>query len=783
MDEIVEKGLTSQQVLERVEKGQVNISHDNISKTKKQIVLEHTMTYFNILNVFLAAIILSTGRWTNLTFMGVIIMNSLIGIYQEFKVKKIIDQLTVVTVKKIKVLRDSQEKMIPIEELVLDDIVFLESGNQIGTDCIALSSQGMEVNESMLTGESKPVKKKIGDELLSGSFVVAGSAYARVIRVGNDNYSTQLVHKAKHKNKASSEMKDAIEKVIKILSFVIVPVGIVLFMSQLSASPHDHATAIVKTVAGVIGMIPEGLVLLTSLSFILGVGKLAKRKALIQEMEAIEALARVDVLCLDKTGTITTGELEVEKVDLLNNYSLELVNQVMGLMAYGFDDVNATQKALRAYFEKIDDVCITEMIPFSSERKMRALALAQGNKYVLGAPEYLMDENDPLIKRVNDYSRQGLRVLLLGETNLLDEEKSCIGDVKIMALIIIHDCIRMEAKDTLQFFENAAVNICILSGDNPMTVSRVAQLAGLKGGEMYIDASTLPEDDEELEKVVSHYRVYGRVKPEQKQQIIKAFQAKGHVVGMVGDGVNDVLALKDADCGIAMAAGSDAAKQAAHIVLLDSNFASMQAIVMEGRAIIADIERVSSLYLTKTIYSTALCLIFAMLQMSYPFTPLQLSLISGLAIGVPSFLITLERSSTLSSQGFLRHVISTAVPCALTMIIYMLFIAFLGQWLHFDMKTYSTYYFLVAGFISFLVVFIVCMPLNRLRVVVASLMTVLFYLILIIMPDFFGIHSIISWRFVWILPICMSSIFVIGVFKHFIHRLYQIHEYRLSHRL
>ncbi|WP_028042280.1 HAD-IC family P-type ATPase [Candidatus Stoquefichus massiliensis] len=780
MDEKVKKGLTSKEVLERVEKGQVNISHDNISKTKKQIVLEHTVTYFNILNVFLAAIILSTGRWTNLTFMGVIIMNSLIGIYQELKVKKIIDQLTVVTVKKIMVIRDYQEIMIPIEKLVLDDIVFLESGNQIGTDCVTISSQGMEVNESMLTGESKPVKKKVGDELLSGSFVVAGSAYGRVIRVGNDNYSTQLVHKAKHKNKASSEMKDAIEKVIKILSFVIIPVGLVLFMSQLSASPHDHATAIVKTVAGVIGMIPEGLVLLTSLSFILGVGKLAKRKALIQEMEAIEALARVDVLCLDKTGTITTGELEVEKVDFIHDYSSEVVHQVMGLMAYGFDDINATQKALRAYFKKFDDISIIGRIPFSSQRKMRALALKNGQKYVLGAPEYLVDENDPLLQRVNDYSRQGLRVLLLGETDFLDDEKNDIGDVKTMALIVIHDCIRLEAKDTLQFFEKAAVNICILSGDNPMTVSRVAQLAGLQGGEKYIDASTLPEDDEELQKVVSHYRVYGRVKPEQKQQIIKAFQTQGHVVGMVGDGVNDVLALKDADCGIAMAAGSDAAKQAAHIVLLDSNFASMQAIVREGRAIIADIERVSSLYLTKTIYSTVLCLVFAALQMSYPFTPLQLSLISGLAIGVPSFLITLERSSTLSAQGFLRHVISTAVPCAVTMIIYMLFVAVLGQWLHFDMKTYSTYYFLVAGFISFLVVFIVCMPLNRLRVIVATLMTVLFYLILLIMPEFFGIYSIINWRFIWILPICISSIFVIGALKRLIHKLYQIHERRLS---
>lgn len=776
MNEKMKIGLTAQEVEERVSAGKVNISQDNISKTKKQIILEHTLTYFNFLNLFLACIILSTGRWTNLTFMGVIFVNAFVGIYQEFKVKKIIDQLTVVTVKRVKVIRNQQEVDIPTEELVLDDVVYLESGNQIGSDCVVLESYGMEVNESMLTGESKPVKKHVGDELMSGSFVVAGSAYGQVIRVGSDNYSTQLVHKAKHKNKASSEMKDAIEKVIKILSFVIVPVGIVLFLSQLTANPHDHATAIVKTVGGVIGMIPEGLVLLTSLSFILGVGKLARKKALIQEMEAIEALARVNVLCLDKTGTITTGDLEVEQVQVLGKRSLDDIEKIMGAMAYRFDDVNATQQALRDYFRDPEGFYASMMIPFSSQRKMRAIAFEKEGQFVLGAPEYLLSEDDPILETVNAYSNEGLRVILLGETQFIDSETDQIGDIEPLALIIIHDCIREQAKDTLSFFEDSGVEIRILSGDNPITVSRVAQLAGLKYGERYIDASTLPDDEEKLQKIVKHYRVFGRVKPEQKQQIIKAFQANGLVVGMVGDGVNDVLALKDADCGIAMAAGSDAAKQAAHIVLLDSNFASMKDIVNEGRAIIADIERVSSLYLTKTIYSTVLCLIFAALRMSYPFTPLQLSLISGLAIGIPSFLLTLDQSSTLSSQGFLKHVISTAVPCALTMICYILAITLLGQILHFDARMYSTYYFLVAGFISFLVVFIVCMPLNRLRFIVACTITVVFYLVLLIMPDFFGIYSLLNFNMIWVLPLCFSSIFVLSFFKNLIHYFYKYHH-------
>ena len=776
MEDIKLMGLTNQQVNERITQGFVNVSHDNISKTKKQIILEHTLTYFNCLNVFLAGIIISTGRWTNLTFMVVIFINAFIGIYQELKVKKIIDQLTVVTVKKVKVIRDQQEMMIPTEQLVIDDIIFLETGNQIGSDCIVLKSQGIEVNEAMLTGESEPVKKKVDDELLSGSFVVAGSAYAKVIRVGNDNYSTQLVHKAKNKNNASSEMKDSIEKVIKILSIVIIPVGIVLFFSQRSAYPGDLATAIVKTVAGVVGMIPEGLVLLTSLSFIIGVGKLARKKALIQEMEAIEALARVDVLCLDKTGTITTGELKVEKVLPCYSYNMQDIEFVMGVMAHECDDVNATQLALQNHFECPEHPRIDNYIPFSSQRKMRALTIVGKGHYVLGAPEFLLPVHHPVLKEIETYTQKGYRVLLLGQTDHIDALHSHVGQIEAMALIVIYDCIRPEAKETLRFFENAHVDIRILSGDNPITVARVAQLAGLKDGHLYIDASTLPEDDFELEKIVSHYHVFGRVQPEQKQRIMKALQAKGHVVGMVGDGVNDVLALKDADCGIAMAAGSDAAKQAAHIVLLDSSFASMVEIVKEGRAIIADIERVSSLYLTKTIYSTVLCLIFAALRMSYPFTPLQLSLISGLAIGLPSFLLTLERSSSLSSQGFLKHVISTAVPCALTMITYMLLITFIGHQLHFDEVMLSTFYYLVAGFISFLVVFVVCLPLSRLRVTVTSIIAIVFYLILMVMHDFFEIYSLFSMSMIFIIPICLSTPFILWIYKQGIIRIYQFLE-------
>lgn len=767
-----QKGLTYKEVEDRKKLGQVNISDDNISRTKKQIIMDHTLTYFNFINIFLAIIIISTGRWTNLTFMVVIVINAVIGIVQEFKVKKIIDQLSVVTAKRVKVIRENKLQDIAVEEVVLDDLIYFESGDQVVSDCRMENSLNLEVNESLLTGESDSIVKQNGDELFAGSFIIAGSGYARVIRVGKDNYSTKLVHKAKHKNNASSQMKQTIEKIIKVLSVVIIPVGIVLFYSQKAAFPNDMATAIVKTVAGIVGMIPEGLVLLTSLSFILGVGKLARKKALIQEMEAIEALARVNVLCLDKTGTITTGELEVEKVHSIKGDNSD-INSILGAFAYRVHDSNATQVALKKYFENPAGFIVNEELPFSSQRKMRVLSFQDEGIYVLGAPEFILDKHDHLLKNVHSYSKEGYRVLLLGKTTKLDKQNSKIGGVDPLAFVIMKDCIREDAKETLAFFEKNDVDICILSGDNPMTVSKVAKMAGLKDADRYIDASLLLESDD-LSKVVEYYKIFGRVRPEQKHQIIQLLQKQGKVVGMVGDGVNDVLALKDADCGIAMANGSDAAKQAAHIVLLDSTFSSMKDIVHEGRAIIGDIERVSSLYLTKTIYSTALCLIFALLQKSYPFTPLQLSLISGLAIGVPSFLLTLDRSSSLSSQGFLKHVIATALPCALTMIIYMVGISYLSEWLHFNTTMHSTYSFLVAGFISFLVVFVVCLPFNLRRMIVSSVITGLFYMILLILPTFFMIYPLWHPYIIGVIPLCLSSILVLGLLTRLIHYLYKI---------
>lgn len=778
-------GLTAAQVEQRQEQGLINETNNSVSKTKKQIILTHTLTYFNFLNLFLGVIVICSGQIKNLTFLGVIIINSIIGIIQELKVKKLVDGLSVITASKVKVIRDGMRKEIPIDQLVMDDVMAVESGNQIGADSTVLSGEGIEVNESMITGESRPVKKMAGDTLWSGSYLVAGSGVAKVIHVGKDNYATELANKAKDKKRATSEMQDSIKRIIKVIGFVIIPVGILLFLSQRSVEGTTLSDAMVNTVAGVIGMIPEGLVLLTSISFILGVGRLARKRALVQEMEAIEALARVNVLCTDKTGTITTGELKVKDIVPLGakfleqladdtyeesleddkaekEAQIEQIKTIMNEIAFAFNDVNSTQTALMNYFTKTQAWEIVDLIPFSSSRKYRAISFLNHGAYVLGAPEFILKDTayTDVLKLVEPYSHQGLRVLLLASAEEISSASDTVTGIKPVGLILISDIIRTEARATFDYFASQGVDVKVISGDNPATVSYIAVEAGLKDGEKYIDATQLPDDDAELRNVICDYAVFGRVTPEQKQRIIKAYQANDKVVGMVGDGVNDVLALKDADCGIAMAAGSDAAKQVAHIVLLDSDFACMQDIVREGRMIISNIERVSALYLTKTIYSVLLSVIFILLGRSYPFIPIHLSLISATAIGLPSFLLTLEQTETVTQNGFLKHVLRISLPGALTMVGTMLLNQLLAMVFGFDSEILSTYNLLTAGAISMVVLVYVCSPLNKKRKLLCIICVALFVLALLIAPGLFSITSLFMWRLIFVIPIIWLIIIV-----------------------
>lgn len=723
------------------------------SKSKLQIILSHTCTYFNFLNIVLALLVIISGQYKHMLFMGIVIFNSLIGIVQELKVKQLIDKLSVITATTARLVTDDGIREIPLEEICVGNVLRVAIGEQIVADGTVLSSDGLEVNESLLTGESVPVHKKAGDFLFSGSHIVAGSGTCRVVHTGEENYATQLVKKAKTKKRASSEMQNAIKKIIRIVSYAIIPTGALLFYMQYFRAGATLSNSLVGTTAGVLGMIPEGLVLLTSISFILGVGRLAKKQALVQEMEAIEALARVNVLCLDKTGTITTGELAVDRVVPLPNNgeiaSPPALNKLLGQIVFAFDDDNATSLALKQYLGKNAQTSftkenITDSVPFSSQRKFMGITQKGGGSYVLGAPDFLTTQKD-VQKQANDAGKQGLRVLLLASCRELKSSPDKLSDVEPLALIMLNDRIKENAPEIFRFFARQGVDVKIVSGDNPVTVSSVGVRAGIPQAEHYIDASALEgKTSGELTDIVAGNAVFGRVSPPMKQEIIKAFQKNGSVVGMVGDGINDVLALKDADCGIAMADGADAARQAAHIVLLDSDFASLPDIVKEGRTIIANIERVSALYLTKTIYSVLLCILFIILGKAYPYIPIQLTLIGATAIGIPSFLLALEKHENAASSGFLRHVLKISLPGAIILTGLLVSVSFLAVPLKLSRLAVSTINLLIGGIVSLGIVVIVCRPLNRRRLVMCIGLTILFFGALLLMPGIFDIYPLLQ---------------------------------------
>ena len=755
-------GLTAEEVQYRVQQGEVNVTVPKGQKSVGRIVASHTLTYFNLLNIALAVLVLITGQIKNVLFLGTCISNTLIGIIQELKVKSLIDKLSVITTTKVNALRDGESTEIPVNEIVRDDMILVASGDQIVTDGSVYNCKGLEVNESMLTGESKPVRKKDGDKILSGSFITAGTACMQVEKIGDECYASELVSKASHKKRASSEMQRSIGRIIKVVSVVIIPVGLLLFRSQLQAAGGDFDTAVIRTVSGVIGMIPEGLVLLTSVSFIIGIGRLARKQALVQEMAAIESLARTNIICTDKTGTITTGDLKVEQIIALDTTPDSEIDEIISHMNGAFSDTNATQKAVDEHFGMRTDWTVRETIPFSSARKYKAASFESHGDYVIGAPEYLAPGNTIVLNLVADFSRKGYRVLLLGRSSGISAENDSVGVVSPVAAVVISDIIKEDARKTFKYFAKEGVEVKVLSGDNPVTVSTVAVKAGVKGGDKYVDATTLPTDPILLAQEIAKYNVFGRVKPEQKQAFVKAWQANGKTVAMVGDGVNDVLA---------MASGSEAAKQAAHIVLLDSDFASMKDIVREGRMIIANIERVSSLYLTKTLYSAMLSVIFILLSLSYPFTTLQMGLINMCCIGLPSFLLTLEQPEKVTSDGFMPHVLKTSLPASLTMVAAMLIVQILHALFGWPSDIFSTFSMMLAGLVAMLVVADVCWPLVPYRKTVLIVCISLFAACVLLLPRFYDMHSIFMWWSLLLIPLMILIMMMIYWFSRLTNKL------------
>ena len=720
-------GLTQQQVEEQIRAGRVNENENPNTRTVKQIILENTLTFFNFINVVLLVLVLVAGSYKNAMFVTVIVINTVIGVIQELRAKKILDSLAILTASKARVIRDSQQMSIPTDELVLGDLIFLKAGDQIPADAVVLKGT-LEVNESLLTGESDTLVKKEEAQLFSGSVVTSGQAYCQVVHVGKDNYAAKITREAKEFKRHNSELRNALNKILKVISIIIVPLGIALFVKQYFLVHDTFRDSVVSTVAGMLGMIPEGLILLTSVALTLGSIRLAQRKTLVQELYCIETLARVDVLCLDKTGTITEGTMCVERVDDLGALEDGLsTEKAMGNLMAVLQDDNATFDAMKKHFKADKSFQLNHAIPFSSDRKYSGAVFEEQGTFLVGAVQFLFPQGQEELKeRCSRAASEGLRVLVLAHSAAMSQENELPQDLVPCALILITDVIRQEAPDTLAYFENQGVDLKVISGDDPVTVAAIARRAGLKHADQYVDATTL-ETMEQIEKAVAMYSVFGRVTPQQKRMMVQALKKQGHTVAMTGDGVNDVLALKESDCSVAMASGSDAAKNIANVVLLESNFAVMPQIVNEGRRVVNNIRMAASMFLIKTIFSVSLSILTVFFGVAYPFEPIQMSLISACAVGIPTFLLNQESNYEKIDNTFLRHVFMNAFPTAITITFCVFTIMQVCQHVYDSTTMLSMACVLVTGWSYMTALKKVYSPMNLYRSIVIGGMQVLFF--------------------------------------------------------
>lgn len=710
-------GLNSDQVNEYFENGWSNEPVEPPSKTVPEIIKSNLFTYFNLVFAVLAALLILAGSFRNLTFLPVILANLFIGIIQEIRAKNTLDKLSVLNAPKALVVREGRQFSIPAEELVLDDIVIFKAGNQICADAIVVDGE-VSVNESLLTGESDEISKKPGDELMSGSFIVSGECYARLDKVGEDSYISKLTLEAKAMNsEEQSEMIRVLDKLVGVVGILIIPIGLLLFGQQFFFSGASFSKSITSMVAAVIGMIPEGLYLLASIALVVSVMRLASKKVLVHDMKCIETLARVNVLCVDKTGTITENTMEVNgeiPMDGYDSQSMAPLKQIISDFASAMSSDNITMKAMKDYFNKPSGRKAVSVSPFSSQFKYSGAAFEDGS-YVLGAPEFVLREDyDNYREQIEQYSSEGYRVLVFGIYDGVIDGKALTGKVTPLGLVFLSNPIRKEAPETFKYFENQGVEIKVISGDNPVTVSQVALQAGIANADNYIDASTLTTD-EAIEDAVLRYTVFGRVTPDQKRKFVRALKKAGRTVAMTGDGVNDVLALKDADCSVAMASGSDAAAQASQLVLLDSNFACMPSVVMEGRRVVNNIERSASLFLVKNIFSFLLSLFSVCFMINYPLEPSQISLISMFTIGVPAFFLALQPNKNIIQGHFLSNVLIKALPAGITDFLVVGALVVFGQVFEVGETDISTACTMLLAIVGFVILYNISKPMNALR--------------------------------------------------------------------
>ncbi len=718
-------GLTAAEVAQRVAAGQTNRVPEAPSRTTWGIIRANVLTPINLIVGVLCALVLVARSPKDALFGGLIVINSVVGIVQELRAKRSLDALRVVSAPRARVWRDGALVDLAVDELVLDDVVELRAGNQVVADGEVLSSDNLEIDESLLTGEADPIDKQTGDPVMSGSAVVAGTGTVRLTRVGADNYAVQLAEEARKFTLVNSALRNDVNRIVKLVGWAIIPVGLLLASSQFLRLHQGWQEAVVKTVGGLIGMVPEGLVLMTSVAFAVGVIRLAKQRCLVQELPAIEVLARVDVLCADKTGTITEGALAMAGAQPVGSTQQSTVDDVLAAMATLDPDPNATLQAVRTRYGTGSDWRLESRVPFSSARKWSAMTFADHGSWVVGAPENVLGDayQGALRDEVVRHAESGQRVLVLASTVAPPSEEAGLSGVEPAAVVLFEDIVRPDAPETLRYFAEQGVTLKVISGDNPVTVAAVARRAGLAAWESHADARQLPPDGPEFERDVLDTAVFGRVTPQQKRAMVHALQAAGHTVAMTGDGVNDVLALKDADCGIAMASGSEASRGVAQLVLMDSNFSALPPVVAEGRRVINNIERVASLFLAKTTYSLILSLLAGVFAFTYPLRPIHLTLLSWFTIGIPAFFLALEPNAERVEHGFLQRVLHRAVPTGVVIAGMSLAVFQLSQLdTSIDSAHASSVAVLTAGAVGILYLTRVARPWNRLRISLVAAM-------------------------------------------------------------
>ena len=736
------RGLTDEEVKQRIEEGKLNKSDTNNLKSNFEIVRDNVCTLFNLFNLIIAIALACVHAYTNMVFIVIIIINVLIGIIQEIHGKNLVKKLSILTTAKCTVIRNGKKNEIDINEIVLDDIVILEQGDQIPSDAFVIDGE-IEVNEALLTGESDTILKTKDDKLLSGSYVVSGKCYAKIEKVGDDNFANQIINAGKKQKKVNSELLNSMKKVTNFTSFVIIPVGVILFIQAYVFREVNLQQSVIATAAALLGMLPKGFVLLTSISLETGVIKLAKKQVLVQDLYSVETLAHIDTLCLDKTGTITEGKMKVIDIEKYNENVLpDTLENIMTSYVHCTDDSNNTFLALKHYFkgkeikyEKVSD------ISFSSERKWSSVTFKNIGTIIVGAPERLAEKAGiELPESVSKAAQEGKRALCIGYTkeSVTAEE---LPKLTIVASLTLADPLRRNAKEMLGYFKTQSVDIKIISGDNPITVSTIAKRAGLEDYKSYIDLSTL-KSDAEIVDIVDKYSIFARVLPHQKSIIVKALQAKGHQVAMTGDGVNDVIALREADLGITLPEANDAAKQVSQIVLLNPDFSVLKDVLMEGRRVVNNLTNVARIFFIKTIYSMLLSIFCILTNTAFPFIPIQITLIDLAIEAYTSFFISFEPNSKPVKGVFLHTVLRNATPFALVIMINIMFLTFMGPVLEIAQGPLVTIMYLLIGYVSILAVLEVCIPFNKLHVFLFSTTFVGFFTAVYLFRNLLQITSI-----------------------------------------